>query len=188
VGLAPQVYIWPGFAPPVQALVATFLYVQPVVQHTAVLPAKLALHLDGSGFGPPVPATSRPGQSPRPTDCQLPPTGGGGGGGVGAVAGLAPQVYIWPGLAPPVHDPVGTFLYVQPVVQHTAVLPAKFALHFDGSGLGPLVPATSRPGQSPKPTDCQPPPAGIGAGAVATQVYICPGLAPPVQDPVGTFL
>jgi hypothetical protein len=97
-------------------------------------------------------------------------------------------VYIWPGLAPPVHEPVATFLYVQPVVQHTAVLPAKLALHFDGSGLGPLVPATSRPGQSPKPTDCHPAPAGVGAGAVAAQVYIWPGLAPPVHEPVATFL
>ena len=88
------------------------------------------------------------------------------------------QVYIWPGFAPPVHEPVATFLYVQPVVQHTAVLPAKFAPHFVGSGFGPLLPATSRPGQSPMPTDCQPPLVGGGGGATgvgaawAPQVYI----------------
>jgi len=92
-------------------------------------------------------------------------------------------------LAPPVHEPVATLLYVQPVVQHTAVLPEKLALHLDGSGFGPLVPATSRPGQSPRPTDCQPPPEGGGTGvAVAAQVYIWPGFAPPVHDAVATFL
>ncbi len=165
-GTAAQVYIWPGLGPPVHEPVATFLYVHPVVQHTAVLPAKLALHFDGSGLGPLLPATSRPGQSPSPTDCQVPSVGAGSG----VVTGWAAQVYIWPGFAPPVHDPVATFLYVQPVVQHTAVLPANLALHFEGSGFGPVVPATSRPGQSPSPTDCHPPAECVGA--VAAQVYI----------------
>ena len=83
-----------------------------MVQHTAVWPAKLALHLDGSGLGPVVPATSRPAQSPNPIACQFPP---------GFEIGVAAHVYIWPGFTPPVHEPVATFLYVQPLAQHTAV-------------------------------------------------------------------
>jgi len=88
-----------------------------------------------------------------------------------------------------VHDPVATFLYVHPLAQHTAVNPAKAALHFVGSGVEPPLPATSRPEQSPRPTACQPEAAGVGAGAgAAAQVYIWPGFAPPVHAPVATFL
>jgi hypothetical protein len=65
-------------------------------------------------------------------------------------------------------------LYVQPVGQHTAVLPAKLALHLAGSGRGPALLPTSRPAQSPTPAACQPPglAAAAGGGADATQVYI----------------
>ena len=90
------------------AEVTTLLYVQPLAQHTAVLPAKLALHLTGSGLAPALPAKSRPGQSPTPTSCQVPLAAGGGAAGGGATA--AAQVYIWPGFAPPVHAAVATLL------------------------------------------------------------------------------
>ena len=158
-----------------------------MAQQTAVWPAKPLSHFAGSGTEPALPAMSRPGQSPTPTPCH--PVGTGSGAGVAAAAGAA-QVYIWPGFAPPVHEPAATVLYVQPVLQHTAVCPAKFALHLPGSGFGPDVPATSRPGQSPTPTDCQLPVAGA-AGVVpwvAAHVYSCPGFAPPVHELAATFL
>jgi len=126
--------------------------VQPLVQQMAMLPAKFALHFVASGFGPRVPATSRPRQSPSPSGCH--PLGAGAGMGVGAAAA---QVYIWPGFAPPVHEPVAMFLYVQPFAQHTAVRPEKVASHLAASGTTPRDPATSRPGQSPTPTGCQVP-------------------------------
>ena len=79
---------------------------------------------------------------------------------------------------------------MQPPDQHTAVKPANYVVHFDGSGLGPVELATSLPGQSPVPALFQlVANAGGAAGAAATeQVYIRPGFAPPVHDPVARFL
>jgi hypothetical protein len=79
-------------------------------------------------------------------------------------------------------------LYVQPVDQQMAVFPVKLALHLAGSGRVPELDATSRPGQSPRPTGCQLGPAGATGGAAAAQVYIWPGFWPPVQAAVATLL
>jgi hypothetical protein len=65
------------------------------------------------------------------------------------------------------------------------VKPLKPALHLAGSGVELLLELTSRPGQSPIPTAFQRPEPGVDA---LRQRYILPGLAPPVQEAVTTFL
>jgi hypothetical protein len=74
-------------------------------------------------------------------------------------------------------------------LQQTAVYPFMLALQREALGLGPLVSPRLCPGQSPVPAERQPYVAGGGAAVEwATQVYMRPGLAPPVQLAVAMSL